>query len=238
MYKYETHCHTKEASKCARWTSDECVRHYKKLGYDGIFVTDHFFNGSNCVPKDIPWEERVAQYVSGYENAKKTGDEIGIDVFFGVEFNFGQTEFLIYGIDRDFLLAHPDCDKMEMREFIELCHEHGYFCVHAHPFRQRKYIKCLRLYPEVTDAVEVINSAHPGSAEEGWIFDDRATAYARSFGFPVTGASDCHYDAEPWMGGIYTEEKITCWQDYAELVKAFKVTPFRTPNPFVPKVEE
>ena len=190
------------------------------------------------MPKDLPWEEKVAQYVSGHENAKRVGDEIGVDVFFGVEFNFGQTEFLIYGIDRDFLLSHPDCDKMEMREFIELCHEHGYFCVHAHPFRQRKYIKCLRLYPEVTDAVEVINSAHPGSAEEGWIFDDRALAYARSFNFPVTGASDCHYDAEPWMGGIYTEERITCWQDYAELVKAFKVTPFRTPNPLLPKAEE
>ena len=47
MFKYETHCHTNEASKCARWSGEECVKHYKRLGYDGIFVTDHFFNGSS-----------------------------------------------------------------------------------------------------------------------------------------------------------------------------------------------
>ena len=66
MYKYETHCHTKEASKCARWYAEDCVKHYKKLGYDGIFITDHFFNGSSCISKDIPWSEMVEQYMSGY----------------------------------------------------------------------------------------------------------------------------------------------------------------------------
>ena len=46
MYKYETHLHTCEASACASAKGEEQARRYKELGYDGIIVTDHFFNGN------------------------------------------------------------------------------------------------------------------------------------------------------------------------------------------------
>ncbi len=41
-YQYETHLHTSEVSACSVAPAVELVHFYKKLGYAGIFVTDHF----------------------------------------------------------------------------------------------------------------------------------------------------------------------------------------------------
>ena len=229
-FKYETHCHTSEASRCGRMSGAAVAEFYASLGYTGIFTTDHFFNGSSNVPKDLSWEEKIAVFLSGYSAAKRRGEELGLDVFFGIEYNYGQTEFLIYGADEAFLLAHPDCDRMEMRDFLTLCHENALFCVQAHPFRQRGYIKCLRLYPDITDAVECVNAAHPLAPDGSVPFDERARWYASSYSLPVTGGSDCHIPNMAMMGGIYTEERIHGWQDYARLVTDRRVTPFRSPH--------
>ena len=79
LYKYETHMHTLEASACAHSTAAAMADKYKAEGYTGIFVTDHFFNGNTCIPRDLPWEERVELYCKGYEHAKARGDEIGLE---------------------------------------------------------------------------------------------------------------------------------------------------------------
>ncbi len=225
MFRYETHCHTKEASRCGKMPGADVARMYKDLGYDGIFVTDHFFNGSSAVDPSLPWEEKVEVYLSGYENAKKEGEKIGLDVFLGIEFWYHATEFLVYGPDRDFLLANPDLDQLDMRQLIDRCHGQDYLCVQAHPFRQRGYIKTLRLYPDITDAVEIVNAAHP--AEGHFLFDRRAEAYADSFGLPGTGGSDCHIPNQKYMGGVFSEEKISGWQDYKRLLLSRALTPFR-----------
>ena len=68
-YLYETHLHTAQASACGRSSGAEHVRYYQSLGYTGIFVTDHFFGGNTCVPRDLPWEERIDLFCRGYEDA-------------------------------------------------------------------------------------------------------------------------------------------------------------------------
>ena len=45
MYKYETHLHTYPVSKCASAGVRESLEYYKKLGYDGVFITNHFLDG-------------------------------------------------------------------------------------------------------------------------------------------------------------------------------------------------
>ncbi len=217
-----------EASRCGKVPGEEMALFCKKQGYDGIFITDHFFNGSSAIDKDLKWEEKVALFCSGYESAKAAGDKIGLDVFFGLEFNVAFTEFLVYGIDKEWLLAHPDADKMSLQELSSLVRGEGGFIVHAHPFRQRPYIKCIRLLPDYVDAVEAVNAAHP----EGSPFNDRAKWYASEFGLPVSGGSDNHINNPIFLGGIYTEEKIKSWQDYKRLVNERRVTPFMERNPF------
>ena len=59
LYRYETHTHTSEVSKCSRITAAELVRFYKKCGFDGICITDHFLNGNTTVPQGLKWTERI-----------------------------------------------------------------------------------------------------------------------------------------------------------------------------------
>ena len=107
-YRYETHLHTTAASACAKSAGSEYISFYKDLGFDGIIVTDHFFNGNCCVPKNLPWEDRVDIFCSGYEDAKAEGDRQGLKVFFAWESRFHGDEFLVYGLDKEWLKAHPD----------------------------------------------------------------------------------------------------------------------------------
>ena len=48
MYRYETHCHTLPVSACGKATVEDTVRFYKHMGYDGIFITNHFLDGNIC----------------------------------------------------------------------------------------------------------------------------------------------------------------------------------------------
>ena len=43
MYKYELHAHTAECDLAARVGARDMVRLYKEAGYDGIVITDHYF---------------------------------------------------------------------------------------------------------------------------------------------------------------------------------------------------
>ena len=42
MFLYETHCHTAPVSKCGKASAEDTVRFYKKMGYDGVFITNHY----------------------------------------------------------------------------------------------------------------------------------------------------------------------------------------------------
>lgn len=96
-YLYEVHLHTNAASACARSAGSEYISYYKNLGYDGIIVTDHFFNGNCCVPKDLPWDERVDIFCSGYEDARAEG--IRQDSTFSLRGKAGLTATNIWSTD-------------------------------------------------------------------------------------------------------------------------------------------
>lgn len=216
MLKYDTHVHTSEASACATINGAEQVRLYKKLGYTGIIVTDHFFNGNTSVPKTLPWEERVERFCLGYEHAKIEGKLEGISVFFGWEESYFGTDFLIYGLDKDWLLKNPDVLNWNRQEHYERIHAEGGFLVHAHPFRQADYIASIRLYPEYEDAIEIINASH--TIPE---FNQRAAEYAKLHQKPVTGGSDAHHADSP-HGGMLFHQELKDIQDFINCVKRKK----------------
>ena len=97
-YLYETHLHTSPGSSCARVGVRDNLEFYKELGYDGVFITNHFLDAPGFnYPKDVPYEEQIACFFRDYEDALKIGKEIGIKVFFGAEINYEGADFLIYG---------------------------------------------------------------------------------------------------------------------------------------------
>lgn len=214
LYLYETHLHTSEASACAISTGAEQARRYKESGYAGIIVTDHFFNGNTSIPAGLPWDKRVDLFYKGYENAKNEGDKIGLSVFFGWEANYKGTEFLIYGLDKEWIKQHPDMLNWSVEEQYYYVHEAGGYVVHAHPFRIRSYIKKIRLYPEHVDAVETYNAGN-NSIE----FDKKAVAYAKEHKLPALSGTDAH-GFEHGLNGMGFKKPLNSIQDFIAGVKS------------------
>lgn len=187
MFIYETHLHTKEASACASSYGCEYPQFYKEQGFDGIFVTDHFFNG-NCAVCRHPhdWERMVNDFCKGYEEAKKAGDAIGFPVFFGWEANFEGDEFLIYGLDKTWLMNHPDILSWNRTKQYDMIRRDGGLVVQAHPYRDRPYISAIHLNPHTCDAMEAYNSGNPT------IQNNNAEIYCNQNDIFMTAGSDIH----------------------------------------------
>lgn len=214
IYRYETHLHTREASACAIVNGKEQARRYKDAGYTGIIVTDHFFNGNTCIPANLPWEKRVDLFCRGFENAKEEGERIGLSVFFGWEAKFGSQEFLIYGLDATWLKEHPEIMSWSIEEQFKNVNEAGGLVVHAHPFRERSYIKEIRLFPDAVHAVETINIGN-GNKD----FDEKATKYAKQHNLLMTAGTDSH-GFEEKRSGMMFHHRLTNIHDFIQSVKS------------------
>lgn len=213
QYKYETHMHTSETSACATVTGVQQARIYKKLGYTGIIVTDHFYNGNTTVPRRLPWKKWVEKFMLGYENTKKEGEKIGLSVFFGWEESFMGTDFLVYGLDKEWLMEHPEVTEWDIEEYHKNVKAAGGFFVHAHPFREEFYIPEIRLFPHAEDGIEIINSSH-----RDLNFDKKARKYAKQHNKPVTAGSDAHHK-DCNHGGMIFDHKLKDIHDFITSVK-------------------
>ena len=151
------------------------------------------------------------------EEAKKCG----ISVFFGWESCYEGTEFLIYGLDEDWLLAHPQIRDASIEEQYEMVHSSGGLVVHPHPYREEDYIPTIRLYPEYIDAVEGYNACHAGvrsSAHYNPQYDILAREYADKYDHPLTAGSDSHH--LPILGGgMVFDHKLADIQDFISCVR-------------------
>lgn len=214
-FKLETHLHTSEGSRCASASGALQAVCRKKEGYDAIIVTDHFYRGNTAADRNLPWEEFVDSFCTGYENARKKGEEIGLKVFFGWEECFDGADMLIYGLDKEWLKKHPEMIKWSPEENYYNVRAAGGFVVQAHPYRMRSYIKGIRLFPEYCDAVEVENKCNYK------IENVRAVNYAKDFGLRMTGGSDIHH-TESLNGGVLLKKSIDSVLGYYEALKSSK----------------
>ena len=218
MYLYETHLHTCQSSACGRSTGAQHVRYYKDIGFQGIIVTDHFFGGNTCVPRNLPWRERVNMFCAGYEDALCEGQKCGLDVFFGWEQGYGDDEYLVYGLDKAWLLDHPEVEHWTRREQLDGVHRYGGCVVQAHPFRTRDYIRHVRLGHRYCDGAEIANAAN------GALNDAYALPYARHFHLAMTAGSDNHQscsgmEAEGRIMGVSLPKKLNSINDWVRLIR-------------------
>lgn len=217
FYKYETHCHCSQSSRCGRSTSQEMVRAYHAAGFTGMVLTDHFVLGSTAVDRSLPWADQMNCYWQAYLDAKKVGDELDFDVIFGIEHAYGDgKEILIYGIDLPFLLANPDAPEIPLEEFVRRVHDYGGIVVQAHPYRNRWYVN-MAVGPrtDLIDGVEVCNVCNqPGE-------DKQALALAQAGNYIMTCGGDIHLATDERLGtaGIALPYRI---HDEKELVQALK----------------
>lgn len=211
MYLYETHLHTREGSKCGRSSGREHARFYAEQGYQGIIVTDHFFGGNVAVDPSLPWEEQVWEFCYGYEEARDEGQRLGLDVFFGWESTFEGDDYLVYGLDKAWLLAHPEVTSWTRAEQFVQVHAYGGCVVQAHPFRERDYLSKILLGDRFADAIEAANAP---------LSDACAWKYAQENHLMVTAGSDNHRSGpETNLMGIALPRKLRSIEDYICLIQ-------------------
>lgn len=223
-YRYETHLHTSQGSLCGKATGAEQARFYKEAGYQGVIITDHFFGGNTTMPKEGKWKDRIDYFFKGYEDALEEGKKIGLDVFFGWEECFsrdgGNDEYLIYGLDKQWLYDHPEVEGWNRKQYFEAVHAAGGCMIQAHPFRKRNYIKQIRLGLQFCDGIEVAN-----------IFNDQfadvcAMRYAKEFDLVTLAGSDNHLSNIPGrteahlLYGIELDEKLNDIHDLVRIIRS------------------
>ena len=225
-YLYETHCHTAWCSACALSSPQDLAQAYYRQGYAGIIITDHFLLGNSAVDRSLPWDQKVQAYYNAYLAARDWASGKDFDVLFGLEHNYGNgKEVLTYGIDLDFLLAHPDIHLLPLSVYADLVHQAGGYLSMAHPFRDRNYINmAVGPQPEYLDAVEVFNFFNKPEENE------RALAYAQETGLPGTSGGDVHSFDSPGLGqaGVAFRRRV---RTGGELVEALRSKDFLLHTP-------
>ncbi len=225
-YRYETHLHTAPVSACARASVEESIRAYRELGYTGVFITNHFI-GANIARevRELPYAEQLEYYYSAYLEGKRVGDELGVDVFFGIEISYKGTDFLVYGLDIDWYRAHPEITEMPKKEEIRLMRDAGALVIQAHPFREASYIDHIRLFPRDVHGTEVINSCR--TPEENAM----AKLYSEHYGLIPFAGTDNHTGADrTTFAGMESDVRITDESDFVRRVKNGEMKVFSIRN--------
>ncbi len=231
-YLYETHTHTKEASACAECSAEESVHAHLNAGYTGMILTNHFFYGNTSVNRKLPWNDWVHAFCKPYHIAKAEGERVGLQVFFGWESCYEGTEFLIYGLDEEWLLQHPEIKDATIPEQFELVHAQNGIVIHPHPYRAADYIPEIRLFPEYVDGVEAFNATHSSPKSKFHCnpeFDVKAREYAKKYHFPLTAGSDTH-SVLLYGGGMLFQRRLEDIHDFCKAVMSREAVGYNDGN--------
>ncbi|MGD2126707.1 MAG: CehA/McbA family metallohydrolase [Desulfobacteraceae bacterium] len=199
----DLHVHTSPASPCSSATVDEIIQEAKRIGLDGVCLTDH-----NHV-----WNpDEVAELRRKYDFLILRGNEITTD----------QGDMVVFGLEKE---VKGIVRLEDLRE--EVSKANG-FMIAAHPFRGFLTfgIGKLGLTPEkamerllfrLVDAVEVMNSKVTQKE------NSFAAKVAEGLSLPATGGSDAHEVSEV---GIYATQFSHVIRDEKDLIEALRAGEF------------
>ena len=212
MFKIDTHTHTLETSSCARIEAKETVRLYKEAGYQGIIITDHYYDFyfENLI--GLSWEEKVDQFLLGYHHATEEGIKQDLKVFLGLEIRFTENpnDYLVYGISEEFLKEHKELYTLGLKKFKKLIEKENILIIQAHPFRMHMIVAA----PEDIHGVEVYN----GNARHN-SHNELSLAFAKEHSLMMSSGSDFHELEDLARGGMGFDYEINT---AAEFVKALR----------------
>lgn len=214
MYKYETHLHTAPVSKCGGYSVKENLKFYKSIGYDGVFLTNHFLDANIGGDRTRPYRDQIEFFFTDIEEGERIADEVGIKFFWGVESSYLGTDFLIYGLSKKWYLDHPEIMEIPRKDMLTMMADAGALIVHAHPFREASYIDHVRLYPYHVHAVEVDNCGNKDFQNE------MARQYAKTYNLPFSAGSDNHNAGHiSRLAGVEFDTPLASIDDFIERIK-------------------
>ena len=207
MFRIDTHIHTSETSACGNIKAREVVRLYDQAGYQGIIITDHYYDGFFRMLGQMSWENKIEHYLRGYHIACEEGVKLGLKVFLGMELRFteGPNDYLVYGITEEYLRTHREIHHLGLKEFHKLIEGEDILIVQAHPYRKWMTVASTA----DIHGIEIYN----GNARH----DSRnalALAYAREHNLYMTSGSDFHELEDLSRGGMVFDHDIHTIQDF------------------------
>lgn len=216
QYKYDIHIHTSETSNCGKVPGKELVRIYRKAGYQGIVITDHYYEGFFEM-QDSSWDKKVEYFLEGYYNALDEGIKLGLHVLPGMEITFAENynDYLVYGIDEHFLKENKELYKLGLEGFRKLTCGTEIILVQAHPFRPLM----IQAPPCLLDGIEVYNGNVRHDAR-----NHLAKQYALENGLIMLSGSDFHQKVDAARGGIIFNEEVRTPKELVNAIKKGKIT--------------
>ena len=210
-FKIDPHIHTSEVSHCGHLPAEEIVRRYKALGYHGIVITDHLYKHfveNNDYGDD--WDAYVAKFLEGYRKAKAAGDKCGLKVLLGAEIRFllNDSDYLLYGIDEEFLRANPFIYKLDPREFYARFGDRV-LIIQAHPYRNKNEILL-----DCIHGVEVFN----GNPRHDSQNETAAELCKKCPHLHAFSGSDTHEDGDEGSGWMVLDEVVEDSKGFRDVV--------------------
>ncbi|MDF2483976.1 MAG: transposase [Herbinix sp.] len=212
MFKIDTHVHTGETSACAKTMAREAVRLYKESGYQGIIITDHYYEYYFETSKELTWERKIDQFLRGYDEASDEGKKQGLKVFMGMELRFTEnpSDYLVYGITEQFLKEHKKLYTLGLKEFKKYIEKENIIIIQAHPFRKHMIVAS----PENIHGVEIYNgNCRHNSGNE------LALAYANKHSLMMSSGSDFHEPEDLARGGMVFAQEINTMGDFVNALR-------------------
>ncbi len=210
-YKYELHCHTGETSTCADAPVAETIKKYRKKGYDGIVITDHYSDLTFPPYEYFNAEKCAERFLKGYRRAlKEAGEDFTVLLGMEVRFSFTANDYLIYGVTESFVKNTKGLLFSNLKKLSAIVRENNMLIVQAHPFRG--YVG--RGNPKYLDGAEVFNGKSKKPEE-----NENSLLWAKKNNFKIlTSGTDFHHLNSNITGGIETQEKIKTNDDLLKIL--------------------
>ena len=212
-FLFDPHTHTAETSKCGHLPAAEVVDRYVRNGFSGLVVTDHLHpEYLSRIDKDHDWNKVMDHYLSGYHASRKRGDEVGFQVILGAELRFPENDndYLVYGIDEDWLRSNPYVCCMSAREFWQKFHDQV-LIIHAHPYRDGNTV----VFEDAVHGTEIING-NPRHNNHNDLALDLARRHPDFFRL---AGSDTHQAGDEARAGVILPEKPADSFAYKDLIE-------------------
>ncbi len=210
-YKYDLHCHTSPVSFCAVHSVKDIINTYIKNGYNGVVITNHINAQTFMEQPTSRWKDLMEYFLSDYREALKVAKG-KLTVLLGAEIRFHENanDYLLYGVDEEFLLKHEHMTHVGVKAFSKLARENGVLLFQAHPFRNGMTIT----RPELLDGIETYN-AHPRHDSR----NELAELWKEKYNLLCSAGSDTHR-TDDIGSGILTDIEIKDNQTLIEVLKS------------------
>jgi len=203
----DIHTHSYPASSCSSVSEDRLIEEAKRIGLDGICLTDH-------------------NYVWNPDRVKELNQKHGFLVLRGNEITTDQGHMLVFGLDTN--IRERGIIKLdELRQEVKKADG---FMIVVHPFRgfltfsmeqlglnlEKAMERPLFKY---VDAIEVMNGKV--TKEE----NDFASEVSTGLGLPGIGGSDAHKASEVGLYATRFQDSIEDEKDLIDMLKSGKFSP-------------